>query len=55
MPVLNLLWGSDSLNATECVNDSVRITQTIMGNLKHRVSAEVSLHHLAVVIAADLT
>ncbi|KAG9196260.1 hypothetical protein G6011_01381 [Alternaria panax] len=40
MPVLSLLWGSDSLSATECVNDSVRITQTIMMNLKNRVSAE---------------
>jgi hypothetical protein len=42
MPVLNLLWGSDSLNATECVSESVRITQTIMSNLKHRISSDVS-------------
>ncbi|KAL1793423.1 hypothetical protein ACET3X_008405 [Alternaria dauci] len=40
MPVLSLLWGSDSLTATECVDDSARITQTIMSNLKHRISAE---------------
>lgn len=45
MPVLSLLWGSESLNATECVNDSVRITQTIMSNLKDRISAEVSPRH----------
>ncbi len=42
MPVLSLLWGSDSLSADECVNDCVRITQTIMNNLKYRISAEVS-------------
>ncbi|CAN9419681.1 unnamed protein product [Alternaria alternata] len=40
MPVLSLLWGSDSLTATECMNDSTRITQTIMSNIKHRISAE---------------
>ncbi|RYO45057.1 hypothetical protein AA0113_g10581 [Alternaria arborescens] len=53
MPVLSLLWGSDSLTATECMNDSTRITQTIMSNIKHRISAEVDYRHPIVVITAN--
>jgi len=48
MPVLSLLWGSDSLTPDQCINDSVKITQTIMGNLHNRVSADVSLRILGV-------
>ncbi|KNG49213.1 vanillyl alcohol oxidase [Stemphylium lycopersici] len=40
MPVLQLLWGTDSLTPEQCVNDAVYIIQTIMRNLQCRVSAE---------------
>ena len=53
MPVLSLLWGSDSLNATECMSESVRITQTIISNLRHRISADVSLFPTIVLTKAE--
>ena len=53
MPVLSLLWRSDSLNATECVKDSVKITQTIMSNLKYRISAEVRPRYPFVLTTAN--
>lgn len=40
-----MLWGSDNLTAEECINDSAKVTYTIMSNLRSRVSAKVSLSY----------
>ncbi|EUC32827.1 hypothetical protein COCCADRAFT_37263 [Bipolaris zeicola 26-R-13] len=40
MPVLQLLWGTDSLTPEMCVNDYLQITETIMNNLQRRIAAE---------------
>ncbi|KAE8871680.1 hypothetical protein PTNB73_03139 [Pyrenophora teres f. teres] len=40
MPVMSLLYGSEYLTINECVNGSVRITQSIMENLDRRIVAK---------------
>ncbi|KAL6156407.1 hypothetical protein ACJQWK_09832 [Exserohilum turcicum] len=40
MPVLQLLWGSDTLTPEQCISDGGKITDTIMHNLQRRVSAD---------------